>query len=74
MKKYSIVSIVLALLFSLQAHAQECKTTADLDAAPGKYLTAAQYPWPAVRTEYFSKMNTAADKALAKQTLAQIEK
>ena len=57
-----------------QAYAQDCKTNAELDAAPGKYLTAAQYPWPAARAEYFNKMATATDKAMAKQILGQIEK
>lgn len=53
---------------------QDCKTNADLDATPGKYLTAAQYPWPAARAEYFNNMKTAADKTMAKKTLEQIEK
>ena len=59
---------------SIKAIAQDCKTNADADVAPGKYLTAAQYPWPAVRAEYFNKMSTSEDKAMAKQTLGQIEK
>lgn len=63
-----------ALLWVQYGYAQDCKTNAELDATPGKYLTAAQYPWPAVRAEYFNKLATAADKAMAKQTLGQIEK
>lgn len=51
-----------------------CNSKEELATAPGKYFTAAQYPWPAVRAEYFKKMTTAADKATAKQTLEQIEK
>ncbi len=62
------------LLWMQYGFAQDCKTNADLDAVPGKYLTAAQYPWPAARAEYFNKMATPADKAMAKQTLGQIEK
>lgn len=62
------------LISSLVTTAQDCKTTAELDVVPGKYLTAAQYPWPAARAEYYSKMNTAADKAMAKKVLEQIEK
>lgn len=54
-------------------NAQDCKTNADLDAAPGKYLTAAEYPWPAARAEYFNQMTTAADKAMAKQVLSKVE-
>jgi len=69
------ILIFISLTFScLMSFAQDCKTDADLDAAPGKYITAAQYPWPAVRAEYFSKMTTAADKAMAKQTLEKLEK
>lgn len=56
------------------SYAQDCKTNAESDAVPGKYLTADQYPWPAVRSEYFNKMVTPADKKMAKQTLGQIEK
>lgn len=56
------------------SRAQDCKTDAELDGVPGKYLTADQYPWPAVRSGYFSNMSTPADKAMAKQTLGQIEK
>lgn len=74
MKKLIPYKIAVALLFAQQLYAQDCKTNADLDAAPGKYLTAAQYPWPAARAEYFNNMTTAADKAMAKQTLGQIEK
>lgn len=73
----AIKIILTAIFFTtiLQtATAQDCKTSAELDAIPGKYLTAAQYPWPAVRAEYFSKMATAADKAMARQILGQIEK
>lgn len=72
MKKQIIIAI--AALLIQRATAQDCKTNADLDATPGKYLTAAQYPWPAVKAEYFNKMTTAADKAMAKQTLEKIEK
>ena len=67
-------AISILFLFSASVQAQDCKTSADLDATPGKYLTAAQYPWPVARSEYFNNMKTAADKAMAKQTLEQIEK
>lgn len=74
MKKIILFQIVAALLWVQYGYAQDCKTNAEVDATPGKYLTAAQYPWPAVRAEYFNKLATAADKAMAKQTLGQIEK
>ena len=73
-KNILIISILTTAALSQQLKAQDCKTDAELDAVPGKYLTAAQYPWPAARAEYFSKMTTAADKAIAKQVLGQIEK
>lgn len=74
MKKTSIIIIVLSQLFFLkQAIAQTCKTNADVENVPGKYLTAAQYPWPAARAEYFNKLSAAADKAIAKKMLNQIE-
>ncbi|SFQ42279.1 hypothetical protein [Parafilimonas terrae] len=67
--------IFITLLFTnIRGISQDCKTTAELETAPGKYLTAAQYPWPAVRAAYFNKMNSAADKAMAKKILEQIEK
>ncbi|MEI9954852.1 MAG: hypothetical protein WDM90_00710 [Ferruginibacter sp.] len=74
MKKLIHFKIAAALLLTQQLYAQDCKTNADLDATPGKYLTAAEYPWPAARAGYFNNMATAADKAMAKQTLVQIEK
>ncbi|HNF46732.1 MAG TPA: hypothetical protein PK695_08050 [Chitinophagaceae bacterium] len=74
-KKIFITQAIFFLFFfSASVQAQDCKTNADLDATPGKYLTAAQYPWPAARAEYFNNMKTAADKAMAKKTLEQIEK
>jgi hypothetical protein len=56
------------------SQAQNCKTSADLETVPGKYQTAAEYPMPAVRSEYFKNLSTAADKTIARQTLGQIEK
>jgi hypothetical protein len=70
--KIAIVSFCIITLLQ-NVKAQNCKTTAELDATPGKYLTASQYPWPAVRAEYFNKMNTTADKAIARKTLEQLE-
>lgn len=74
MKKAAFLIILIACLSVQQLLAQDCKTNADLDAVPGKYLTADQYPWPAVKAAYFSNMATTADKAVAKQVLGQIEK
>ncbi len=51
-----------------------CNSKEELENAPGKYFTAAQYPWPAVRAEYFNKMTTAPEKATGKRILEQIEK
>jgi len=76
MKCVSAVTMALLPVFLL-AHrvaAQDCKSNTELDAMPGKYLTAAQYPWPAVRSEYFNKMVSEGDKAMAKRTLEQVEK
>jgi hypothetical protein len=74
MRKIILFKMMVALVWVQYGYAQDCKINADLDATPGKYLTAAEYPWPAERAEYFNKMATAADKAMAKQTLGQIEK
>lgn len=60
-------------VFSQPLTAQNCKSNAELDTVPGKYQTAAQYPWPAVRAEYFKNLATATDKTIAKQILGQIE-
>ncbi len=74
MKKIFIQRFVLIpLLLLQQAKAQNCTTNADLENVPGKYLAAAEYPWPAVRAEYFKNLPFAADKALAKKTLEKIE-
>ncbi len=64
----------LAMAGIQSSYAQNCKTTAELDIVPGEYLTAAQHPWPAARADYFKELKTAADKAIAKKTLEQIEK
>ncbi len=70
-----IFSVIAMVALSLTAGAQRtCADKAELDSEPGKYLTSAQYPWPAVRAAYYSKLNTAAEKATGKQTLEQIEK
>lgn len=74
MKKILFLKTVIALLLMQQVYSQDCKTNAELETTPGKFLTAAQYPWPAVRAEYFNNLATAADKNMAKQTLGQIEK
>jgi len=74
MKKIILFKIIVALLLVQYGYAQDCKTNADVDAMPGKYLTAAECPWPAVRAGYFNKMSGTADKAIAKQLLAKIEK
>lgn len=71
MKSFSTI-IFLTIIINA-GKAQTCKTNADLDTVTGKYLTAAQYPWPAVRAEYFKNMTTATDKAMAKQILSKIE-
>lgn len=69
-----LMNITLVILTVVQsAVAQDCKTSKDLEAVSGKYQTAAQYPWPAVRAEYFKNLALAADKVVAKQTLNQIE-
>ena len=73
MKIFLFLSIVF-LFSSSKLFSQDCKTSAELDTVPGKYLIAAEYPWPAVRAEYFSKMAAPSDKQMAKQTLAQLEK
>ncbi|MBS1736906.1 MAG: hypothetical protein JSS98_09945 [Bacteroidetes bacterium] len=73
-KRILIISMVATAFFSQRLKAQDCKTSVELDAAPGKYLTAAQYPWPAARAEYFNKMSTATDKAMAKKILGDLEK
>lgn len=74
MNKKSFIQTAVAFLLVQQVFSQDCKTNADLETTPGKYLTAAQYPWPAARAEYFNKMTTAADKAMAKKILDNIEK
>ncbi len=77
--------LLLFLAFCCPVKAQEtagdrikkgdpCNSKEELAGAPGTYLTAAQYPWPAVRAAYFEKMSTSADKTAARQSLEQIEK
>lgn len=69
----SRISILLLISSIQNCFAQSCKSNSDLDTVKGKYLTAAQYPWPAVKAEYFKNMTTTADKAVAKQVLGKIE-
>ena len=73
-KRILLLSVVATVLLMHQLKAQDCKTSSELDGTPGKFLTAAQYPWPAVRAQYFNNMATATDKAMAKKTLADVEK
>jgi hypothetical protein len=74
MNKIILLLLSTIPVLSQRVFPQDCKTNADLDATPGKYLTAAEYPWPAVRAEYFANMATTKDKAMAKQIAGQIEK
>ncbi len=84
MKPYLFIILLLSLA-KAGVHAQPagapapqkgdpCNSKEELATAAGKYFTAAQYPWPAVRAEYFNKMATASDKTTARQTLEKIEK
>ncbi|ANH81165.1 hypothetical protein A8C56_09395 [Niabella ginsenosidivorans] len=73
MNKIFIGAIIPVALLSTTAHAQDCKTSAEVETMPGKYQPAAQYPWPAVKAEYFKNMVTAPDKAMVKKILADIE-
>lgn len=71
----TLLLLSITVLFSTgKVFSQDCKTSVELDTLPRKYLTAAEYPWPEARAEYFNGMVTAADKQMAKQTLAQLEK
>lgn len=71
--KLFITFSLLAAIFNV-SNAQTCKTNADLETVPGKYQTAAEHPWPAVRASYFNNLTSTTDKTIAKQTLNQIEK
>lgn len=53
--------------------AQDCKTTEELDALPGKYTDAAHYEWPAARASWLNELKTAANKTTANNVLTQIE-
>lgn len=75
----SLFALLLLLAYIPGSQAQSpyggpCATSNELQSRPGKYFTADQYPWPAVRAEYFKKLTTPAEKATAKQTLAKMEK
>lgn len=61
------------ILICFQLQAQNCTGNSSADTVPGKYLTAAQYPWLAARAEYFLKLSTTADKTKAREVLAKIE-
>lgn len=71
-KKTAAIISVIAIIQTVTA--QNCTTSAELDAVPGKFLSSAQYFSATARAEYFNKITSATDKATAKQTLEQIEK
>jgi len=73
MKMMLLISVTLLFSYS-KGFSQDCKADADLDAVPGKYLTADQYQWPAVKAAYYNNLSTPTDKAIAKKTLGDIEK
>ncbi len=68
------ITFILAATIANVSDAQTCKTNTDAETLPGKFLTAAEYPWPAVKAEYFKNLTVTTDKTTAKQVLAQIEK
>lgn len=51
-----------------------CSSKEEVSKLLGQYVSAAEYPWPAARAEYFKKLNSNAEKAKAKSVLEQIEK
>ncbi len=52
---------------------QSCNNEDDAATMPGRYHTAAQYPWPSARAEYFKDL-LATDRPTAKGVCEQIEK
>lgn len=73
----SLFVLFIVCSHSVQAQAPygaPCNSSDELQTLPGKYFTADQHPWPAVRAEYFKKLTTASEKATARQVLLQIEK
>lgn len=69
-----LINLIILASIAKGSLAQTCKTNADVETLPGKFIPAAEYPWPAVRNEYFKNLTNASDKANAKQVLNQIEK
>ncbi|WP_199141536.1 hypothetical protein [Pedobacter sp. ASV12] len=66
--------MAMASLASIQpTNAQDCKSSKDLEALPGKHIDAAHCESPQQKAHWFDALGTAANKMVANATLTQIE-
>lgn len=66
---------IAATLFLLiqQANAQDCISSKDLEALPGKQIDAAHWEWPQEKAHWFDALGTLANKSTANTMLTKIE-
>ncbi|MES2427873.1 MAG: hypothetical protein V4560_12920 [Bacteroidota bacterium] len=73
MKKQIVFKIAIALLFTQQASAQDCLSSKDLEALPGKQIDAAHCEMPQQKAHWLDELGTIANKSIANTVLTKIE-
>jgi hypothetical protein len=73
MKKQTVFKIAIALLLAQQAFAQDCLSSKDLEALPGKQIDAAHCEMPQQKAHWLDELGTIANKSIANTVLTKIE-
>jgi len=74
MKKQKLLCVMISFLVSAQlGNAQDCRSSKDLEALPGKLIDAAHYEWPQEKAHWLDALGTVANKSTANAMLTKIE-
>lgn len=73
MKPLSLLTIMFLLVLMQKVNAQDCQSSKELEALPGKQIDAAHCEWPQQKAHWFDALGTVANKTTANTILAKIE-
>lgn len=68
-----IATLIATVALTRQVNAQDCQSSKDLEALPGKQIDAAHCEWPQEKAHWLDALGTAANKAAANAILTKIE-
>ncbi|WP_288882197.1 hypothetical protein [Pedobacter panaciterrae] len=69
----TIATLIATVALTQQVNAQDCQSSKDLEALPGKHIDAAHCEWPQEKAHWLDALGTAANKAAANAILTKIE-